>query len=60
VGAHVELLISLANRVIKVQGRVVWEVTKGPGRVEVGVEFMNISPKDRRTLEKALVQENPA
>jgi hypothetical protein len=56
VGAHIELLISLPGRVVKTQGRVVWEVATDPGRVEVGVEFLSISPKDRRALEKALTE----
>jgi len=59
-GTRVELLISLATRVVKAEGRVVWEEVKEPGRVEVGVEFVTISPKDRRALEKALAEQVPA
>jgi PilZ domain len=54
VGTAVELLISLPGRVIKAQGRVVWESVSAPGNVEVGVEFLRITPEDRRTLEAAL------
>ncbi|MGD1146762.1 MAG: PilZ domain-containing protein [Thermoanaerobaculaceae bacterium] len=60
VGARVELLISLAGRVIKAQGRVVWEVIVETGRVEVGVEFLSISPKDRQAIENALAEQTPA
>jgi hypothetical protein len=54
VGAAVELLISLPGRVIKVEGRVVWESAAAPGQIEVGVEFLRIAPDDRRALEAAL------
>jgi hypothetical protein len=54
VGTAVELLISLPARVIKAQGRVVWETVTAPGHVEVGVEFLHIAPEDRRALEAAL------
>ncbi len=60
VGTHVELLISLPRRVVKAQGRVVWEAVKEPGRVEVGVEFLDISRKDKRALDAILVDETPA
>jgi hypothetical protein len=56
-GSGVELLISLAGRVIKAQGKVVWEVVAEPGRIEVGVEFLRISPEDKRTLESALAEQ---
>jgi hypothetical protein len=56
VGAAVELLISLPSRVIKAQGRVVWETTTEAGHVEVGVEFLDISAKDRYALETALAE----
>ena len=58
VGSDIELLISLAGRVIKAYGRVVWEVVNEPGRVEVGVEFVMISPEDRKTLESALAKQS--
>ncbi len=53
-GTRVELLISLPHRVIRAEARVVWEDVKQPGRVEVGVEFLGISPKDKRALDEAL------
>jgi PilZ domain len=54
VGTAVELLISLPSRVIKAQGRVVWETVAHDGAVEVGVEFLDVSAKDRRALEAAV------
>lgn len=59
-GARIELLISLPGKVIKTEGRVVWEVVTEPGRVEVGVEFLSISPKDRHSLERALAAQSRA
>ena len=57
VGSGVELLISFAGRVMRAQGKVVWEVVTEPGRVEVGVEFLRISPRDKKTLESALAEQ---
>ena len=54
VGTAIELLISLPGRVIKAQGRVVWESVSAPGKVEVGVEFLRIAAEDRRALEAAI------
>jgi c-di-GMP-binding flagellar brake protein YcgR len=42
-----ELLISCRGRVIKTDSRVVYEIRKGPGEYEVGVEFLRISHEDR-------------
>ena len=60
VGTAVELLISLPTRVIKAQGRVVWETVAQDGTVEVGVEFLDVSAKDRRALEAAVAEAAPA
>ncbi len=54
VGTAVELLISLPSRVVRAQGRVVWEAVVRAGTVEVGVEFLDVSAKDRHALEVAL------
>ncbi len=54
VGTSVELLISLPGRVIKAQGRIVWENERASGEVEVGVEFLRINPEDRRVLEATI------
>jgi c-di-GMP-binding flagellar brake protein YcgR len=59
-GTAVELLISLPGRVIKAQARVVWENERASGEVEVGVEFVRISPEDRRALEATIAMQAPA
>ena len=60
VGTAVELLLSLPARVIKAQGRVAWETATPNGTFEVGVEFLDVSAKDRRALEVALADAAPA
>lgn len=60
IGTAVELLISLPSRVIKAQGRVVWETVAQAEAVEVGVEFLDVSAKDRRALEAAVAEAAPA
>jgi hypothetical protein len=51
VGAHLDLLISIRGRVAKTVGRVVYEVSKGWRRIEVGVEFLAIAPHDREVIQ---------
>jgi c-di-GMP-binding flagellar brake protein YcgR len=46
-----ELMISCRGRVIKTDSRVVYEIRRGPGEYEVGVEFLRISPTDRAHVE---------
>lgn len=46
-----ELLISCRGRVIKTDSRVVYEIRKGPGEYEVGIEFLRISSADRAHVE---------
>jgi c-di-GMP-binding flagellar brake protein YcgR len=60
VGTAVELLISLPGRVIKAQGRVVWENERASGAFEVGVEFLRINPEDRRILEATIATQASA
>lgn len=50
-GALTDLLIALGDRVVRADGRVVWELERGPGRHEVGVEFLRISRDDRAHIE---------
>jgi c-di-GMP-binding flagellar brake protein YcgR len=57
VGTSVELLISVPGRVIKAQGRIVWENERASGEVEIGVEFLRITPEDRRALEATIATE---
>ena len=53
-GSAVELLISLPGRVVKARGRVAWENVEGAGRVEIGIEFLELSASDRAALDSAL------
>lgn len=50
-GSAIELLMSVRGQVIKTTARVVYELPSADGGVEVGVEFLFISDRDRRTLE---------
>jgi|YNPNPStandDraft_1061719.scaffolds.fasta_scaffold04000_4 c-di-GMP-binding flagellar brake protein YcgR len=52
VGSPVEILISVKDQVIKAQARVVWENPTEAGTVEIGVEFLHISPEDRAAIER--------
>ncbi len=60
IGSAVELLISLPGRVVRARGRVAWESVEGAGRVEVGVEFLDVSAKDRRALDAAVAAASAA
>ncbi len=50
-GTALELLIAVRGQSIKVRGRVVYEIPKHESEYEIGVEFVDISPRDRHTLE---------
>ncbi len=50
-GSAIELLMSIRGQVIKTTARVVYELQDPDGGVEVGVEFLFISDRDRQTLE---------
>lgn len=50
-GTAIELLMSVRGQVIKTTARVVYELEVEDGEVEVGVEFLFISDRDRQTLE---------
>jgi hypothetical protein len=54
VGSAVELAITVHGRVLKARGKVAWEAVKGPGWVEIGVEFLEVAPEDRPALDKLL------
>lgn len=60
VGSHVDLLISVRGRVVASRGRVVYENAKQPGKIEVGVEFMNIAAEDRGAIQELLGLESRA
>lgn len=50
VGSYLDILISVRGHVVKSQARVVYENPKGD-EMEVGVEFVRISPHDREIIE---------
>ncbi|MDW7711939.1 MAG: PilZ domain-containing protein [Deferrisomatales bacterium] len=52
VDSCLDLLISVRGRVVKTRGRVAYEVDTGGGELEVGVEFLEISPHDRAILQE--------
>ncbi|GAB4261278.1 MAG: hypothetical protein Kow0092_10700 [Deferrisomatales bacterium] len=56
VGAYLDLLISVRGRVVKSLGRVVYERPKSAETIEVGVEFIQISPDDREVIESLFGQ----
>lgn len=51
VGSYLDLLISVRGRVVKALGRVVYETPKAESEVEVGVEFVKITPHDQQVIE---------
>jgi hypothetical protein len=50
-GSLMELSIAVQGRVLKTDGRVVYEIRKSPTEHQVGVEFLRITPADRAFLE---------
>lgn len=50
-GSLMELSISMQGRVLRTDGRVVYEIAKSPTEHQVGVEFLRISPSDKMFLE---------
>lgn len=55
--ALTDVLISLGDRVIRADGRVVWEAEKDEGRHAVGMEFLRISAEDRVRIESLIARE---
>lgn len=50
-GTHLQLLISVRGHLIEARGRVCYEIPAGVCETRVGVEFLELSPPDRRVLE---------
>jgi len=50
-GSGVELLISVRGGVVKVHARVVYEIPKDDGGVQVGVEFLRMATGDLKLLQ---------
>jgi hypothetical protein len=55
IGSVLEVLISVEGRVLNTIARVVYEIPKDPSHIQVGVEFLEISPEDREELGRLLV-----
>jgi hypothetical protein len=53
-GSVLELLISVSRSVLRSKARVVYEKCLDDGAWEVGVEFLELDPEDRKVLEKLL------
>lgn len=49
-GSLLELMISFPEGVARADGRVVWEKKRVGGKVDVGVEFLNLGPMERKLL----------
>ena len=50
-GLAVELMLTLEQRVVQLIGRTVYSRRVEAGRVEVGVEFVDVPAEDRELLE---------
>lgn len=59
-GSLTDILIALGDRVVRADGRVVWEAERSPGRHEVGVEFVRISYDDRTHIESLVSRSGAA
>lgn len=55
-GSLMELSIAFQGRVLKTDSRVVYEISCGAAKHQVGVEFLRISPDDRAFLESFISQ----
>lgn len=53
-GTLLELLFSLDDAAIEAKGRVLYEIAREDGMVEIGVEFLEIPGADREALHAAL------
>jgi hypothetical protein len=53
-GALVRLLISVGDRVVRAEARVVYENDRPDGRRETGLEFLRLTDSDRTLLANLL------
>jgi len=49
-GSEIEVAITVADRVIRALGRVVYELPLRSARFQAGVEFLRLDPEDRAAL----------
>ena len=54
-GSLLKVLISVEGSVLEAVSRVVYELPHPEGKVEVGVEFLQITPEDREILARLLI-----
>lgn len=59
-GCLVETLISFREGLARTDGRVVWEHPRESGKVDVGVEFLRITPTDRRRVAHLIREQRAA
>lgn len=50
-GSGIEMLISVKGGVVKAHARVVYEIAKGKGVYEIGVEFLRLATDDLKLLQ---------
>lgn len=56
-GSLAVLLISLGHKVVRADGKVVYEKPRKDGSLEVGVEFLHLSQEDRQLIEGLVARE---
>ncbi len=54
VGSIVEVMISVAGRVLQTTARVLYETPREPDKFDVGVEFLRVDVNDRQFLRNLL------
>ena len=59
-GTLVELQIPLRGGMVNADGRVVYELAHAGGELEVGVEFLRVSPRHLTRIRALLAAEEPA
>ncbi len=57
VGSYVDILIAIHHSVVKALAKVVYEIGRENGEVEVGAEFVQITDADRQLLETLWAKE---
>ena len=58
IGSAIEVLISVGGRVVKARGKVIYEKFREEAKLEVGMEFVTIDPRDRQILESLLSEKS--
>ncbi len=58
-GERVDIYIAVSGKVVIALGRVVWAAQRPDGRLEVGIEFQEITEEDRRVVEGLFAPPSP-